>query len=1221
MSGDASNWYFCCATPVSTVQNACTPPANAGEQKPERSREPKETQDEICLEGALSGWEGGKDEAVAAPSADVEATDAQAPEPTSPSSAKRNSGGLLPRALSKSWGLWRASSFHSNVSSGPSYSTKTFGNLSPMDRYETAVPDAHDRRIIFQPSMPCTVDPPTANIVPGGKPNFVMSAKFTPLTWLPKSLFHQFRRVANVYFLLIAVLVLIGTANGWSPKDWKSKIGPFVFVLMWTAFKDLYEDSRRHADDKAVNSQKCFRYNHDLDCLEEICWSDVLVGDIIFLPEDSAFPADLFLLSICGGASTGATAYISTVMLDGETNLKERACPSLCSGIMLNETVQHTNSFTGSVKNPAVSAFCRRAVETKMSLSVAGPVAVLSDVRGCIEIESPALADARIACPLNEEHLLPRGCVLRATPWALGVVAYCGKETKVCLNTTDPGAKFSNMQVNLNSCVQGLLVFISVVCLYATVRSAIIGETPHNFLVSFCIFCIALYHVVPMSLYVVYEMLKLIIGFQVNIDKNMQDPETRDYALARTADLMEELGQIDFIFSDKTGTLTKNDMVFARCHMDGINLGDFRPSTDRAGLSRVKEILSSPDNRYFGRVFQMFTCLAVCHDVQAKKPDEDFEVDSLVYQGSSPDEVALVNIARDCGIAYTGSRRRPGSSKSDIIIKGPGDHRKKYVVLARLPFSSDRKRMSIILRNGSTIWCITKGADTTMEGLLCEPFSQSTTDHILQYSSQGLRVLVIAFKEVPVAEFEEWDKDYRAANNVVDSSREEQMAKLAAKMETGLNFCGLTAVEDRLQDGVPEAIETLKKAGIRMWVLTGDKIETAVDIARSCSLFDPAASVIFATGADTLSATQALLESTRDKLEKGVGNEGLVFDGRTLQFGLEDPACRKLLFECGTKCRGTICARMSPMQKLLVVQLAAEQDRKSITLAIGDGANDVPMISAAHVGVSVRGREGTQAVSASDIAISQFRFLVPLLFCHGRSAYRKVSVFLCFYFYKNMVLLMADLIWMHQNMFNGSIAMPEYLSIGFNAFFTSWHILFVIGFDEDMSYDVAVSTPEFYTPGPQRALFNKKVFGSWLLLAAYHGSVAWLIPNLWFADDRSDKSAPSAYWVASATAFTNINLIVCIKLVLVSTSPGSKTTVLPTITTLILYIICLFMLGNTGLGNSFQPCMADIPLRIFVADEWTGNKPLLAIIIAVPVALIVDVIIKVIRFATRNVSK
>eukprot|EP00928_Gymnodinium_smaydae_P023877 TRINITY_DN19528_c0_g3_i2.p1 TRINITY_DN19528_c0_g3~~TRINITY_DN19528_c0_g3_i2.p1 ORF type:complete len:173 (+),score=12.20 TRINITY_DN19528_c0_g3_i2:144-662(+) len=172
-----------------------------------------------------------------------------------------------------------------------------------------------------------------------------------------------------------------------------------------------------------------------------------------------------------------------------------------------------------------------------------------------------------------------------------------------------------------------------------------------------------------------------------------------------------------------------------------------------------------------------------------------------------------------------------------------------------------------------------------------------------------------------------------------------------------------------------------------------------------------------------------------------------------------------------------------------------------------------------------------------------------------------------------------------------------------------------------MSYDVAVSTPEFYTPGPQRALFNKKVFGSWLLLAAYHGSVAWLIPNLWFADDRSDKSAPSAYWVASATAFTNINLIVCIKLVLVSTSPGSKTTVLPTITTLILYIICLFMLGNTGLGNSFQPCMADIPLRIFVADEWTGNKPLLAIIIAVPVALIVDVIIKVIRFATRNVSK
>jgi len=302
-------------------------------------------------------------------------------------------------------------------------------------------------------------------------------------------------------------------------------------------------------------------------------------------------------------------------------------------------------------------------------------------------------------------------------------------------------------------------------------------------------------------------------------------------------------------------------------------------------------------------------------------------------------------------------------------------------------------------------------------------------------------------------------------------------------------------VEDRLQDGVPEAIETVKAAGVRVWVLTGDKTETAVDIAKSCLLFTSETHIAYAVDAESIAEASQKLRDAKTMLDDldWDKDKGLVLDGRTIKHAFLDETCKDIIYELGLASRSCVCCRLTPLQKRQLVELVHEKSPSTITLAIGDGANDVPMIEGAHLGVAVRGKEGCQAVQVSDVAISQFRFLVPLLLCHGRRAYRKIALFLCFYLYKNVALAMGDVVWMHQDQYRGRIAFPEYLSVNYNFLFTSWHILFVLGFDCDVDDSVAVSTPSLYSSGPNRELFNGGVFTSWMIVAVYHGVVAWRI--------------------------------------------------------------------------------------------------------------------------------
>jgi len=1152
--------------------------------------------------------------------------------------------------------------------------------FKPVD---SVIVQGDDRKISMHPDG-VDVVPGELNRVRGGKPNTLRTTRFTLLTWIPLSLMQQFKRIANIYFLFICVIVCFP----WSPKSWHSKLGPFVLVLFWTACKDMYEDLRRRRDDRAENSQAVRRLvkgkNGLKDRFEEVTWKDVLVGDVLFIEKDDAFPADTLLLHPAGGSE----CFISTVMLDGETSLKERSAPSVfealsreCgkksqhwlamqaesdAGAPARKSGQKTElARTKSMDNaedeagrswkemePEFHKYFSTMCQVGLDIKLAAPTPTLQDVRGGIHMRSKdAASGATAVCPFGEINFLPRGCVLRNTAWVLGIAAYVGDDSKCRLNAMQGRVnKFSNMQVNLNNVIVGLLGFLLALCSAATIvfvagEGTLAEPTGEHPIIMFFKFIIIFYHIVPLSLYVVYEMLKLLLGYLLASDKQMVDPDTGEGALPRTADLMEEMGQISFVFSDKTGTLTRNEMVFAQCDINGTDMGEFR-GDGAPGLEKVKQLLSdglsentSVSDQDFCSVVDFFTCLAVCHSVVRERPPEDgtdpggmgdacplpqdtprtvnsdATASTAVYSGASPDEVALVNAANQVGISFKGRKRKYAGSSSELIVHGPGEKQRTFVQLFELPFSSDRKRMSVIVRHKGDIWCITKGADSVMEGLLREPLSADSQTHLNTYAAKGLRTLIIGMKKVSQEEWEEWSADYITAREVINTTKESGMAAVAARIEKGLKFVGITAVDDRLQDQVQETISLVKEMGIRLWVLTGDKTETAVDIARSCSLFTSSTTLAYAVKGSSAKDAEDRLLKAYSELE-GKADAGIVLDGQTLLHALKSPECRKVIYDLGMVSRSCICARLSPQQKLQLVQLVREQDPKTITLSVGDGANDVPMIYGAHVGVAIRGKEGTQAVQASDIAISQFRFLMPLLQCHGRRAYRRVALFLSFFLYKNITLIMLDIVWMFQYQFKGMVAVPEWLSINFNPVFTSLHMLLVLGLDKDIPDEAANKNPNLYKIGPARALFNVKTFSVWVVLACYHGIVCWCIPYYLIDPNINDcpvdsdgnaittgnseclaKEVRSDFWVSSVTSFSCVVFVVCLKLMLVAQNPLGLHTWLPTLITFIMFFIAIFCFSYVWFGPTLQPNMKGM-FGEMIGDNMVYVSVLAVIVVA-----------------------
>lgn len=826
--------------------------------------------------------------------------------------------------------------------------------------------------------------------------NHVSTAKYNIATFLPKFLFEQFSKYANLFFLFTAILQQIPNI---SPTNRYTTIGPLIVVLLVSAGKELVEDFKRKNSDKSLNYSRARVLRGST--FEDTKWVKVSVGDIVRVESEEPFPADLVLLA---SSEPEGLCYIETANLDGETNLKiKQAIPETADLVSPGELSRLTGRVRSEQPNSSLYTY-----EATLTMQAGGGEKEL---------------------PLTPDQLLLRGATLRNTPWIHGVVVFTGHETKLMRNATATPIKRTAVERMVNIQILMLVSILIALSLISSIGDLVVRSTASEklsyldygntgaakqFFSDIFTYWVLYSNLVPISLFVTIEIVKYYHAFLINSDLDIYYDKTDTPAVCRTSSLVEELGQIEYIFSDKTGTLTCNVMEFKQCSIGGIQYAEVVPEdrrpTEQGGVEvgvhdfkRLRENLKTHESRT--AIHHFLALLATCHTVIPERKEE--KPGKIKYQAASPDEGALVEGAVLMGYQFTA--RKPKSVT--ITVEGE-DY--EYELLAVCEFNSTRKRMSTIFRcPDGKVRCYCKGADTVILERLNKdnPIVEATLQHLEEYASEGLRTLCLAMREIPEQEFQSWWQVFDKASTNVSGNRAEELDKAAEIIEHDFYLLGATAIEDRLQDGVPDTIHTLQTAGIKVWVLTGDRQETAINIGMSCKLISEDMTLLM-VNEDTSQATRdnisKKLTAIRSQSVGGAELEtlALVIDGKSLTFALEKDM-EKMFLDLAVSCKAVICCRVSPLQKALVVKLV-KRHLKAILLAIGDGANDVSMIQAAHVGVGISGVEGLQAARSADVAIGQFRYLRKLLLVHGAWSYQRISKVILYSFYKNIALYMTQ---------------------------------------------------------------------------------------------------------------------------------------------------------------------------------------------------------------------
>ncbi|XVF44122.1 hypothetical protein PTKIN_Ptkin02bG0095200 [Pterospermum kingtungense] len=995
--------------------------------------------------------------------------------------------------------------------------------------------------------------------------NSISTTKYNIFTFLPKGLYEQFRRVANLYFLMVSIL----STTPYSPVHPVTNVVPLSLVLLVSLIKEAFEDSKRFQNDMAIN-------NTLVDVLqdqrwESIPWKKLQVGDIVRVKQDGFFPADMLLLA---STNPDGVCYIETANLDGETNLKIR------------KALERTWDYLTSEK----------ACEFKGEVQCEQPNNSLYTFTGNLVMENQTL-------PLSPNQILLRGCSLKNSEFIVGAIIFTGHETKVMMNSMNVPSKRSTLERKLDKLILTLFGTLFTMCLIGAIGSGVFIDrkyyflglsksvedqfNPSNrFLVALLtmLTLLTLYStIIPISLYVSIEMIKFIQCTQfINKDLNMYHAESNTPALARTSNLNEELGQVEYIFSDKTGTLTRNLMEFFKCSIGGEIYGTGMTEIERGVAERkgikVPEVQTSvnsvrekgfnfDDDRIMRGAWrnepnsdackEFFRCLAICHTVL---PESDESPEKIKYQAASPDEAALVSAAKNFGFFFC--RRTPTMiyvRESHVESMGKIQD-VSYEILNVLEFNSTRKRQSVVCRYPDgrlVLYC--KGADTVIYERLVggsDDVKNMTKEHLEQFGSSGLRTLCLAYRDLAPDMYESWNEKFIQAKSSL-RDREKKLDEVAELIEKDLVLIGATAIEDKLQEGVPNCIETLSRAGIKIWVLTGDKMETAINIAYACNLLNNEMKQFIISSetdaireveerGDQVEIARFIKEEVKKQLKRCLDEAqqyfhsisgpklALVIDGKCLMYAL-DPSLRIMLLTLSLNCSSVICCRVSPLQKAQVTSLVKKGARK-ITLSIGDGANDVSMIQAAHIGVGISGLEGMQAVMASDFAIAQFRYLKDLLLVHGRWSYLRLCKVVMYFFYKNLTFTLTQFWFTFNTGFSGQRFYDDWFQSLYNVIFTALPVIIVGLFDKDVSSSLSKKFPELYKEGIRNIFFKWRVVAIWAFSAIYQSLVFYLFVTVSSSTSQGSSGKLFGLWDVSTMAFTCVVVTVNLRLLMICNS-------------------------------------------------------------------------------------
>lgn len=783
----------------------------------------------------------------------------------------------------------------------------------------------------------------------------------------------------------------------------------------------------------------------------------IRAGQIVRVANGQRVPVDGVLLNTSDAAGS---VFVRTDQLDGETDWK------------LREAVKHTQALMSGAPG---SVFGR-----DWTIELDPPSDKIESFRGVFDTGKKEQRQ-----PLGVCNTLWANMTL-ASGDAYLLATYVGKETRTALGSRGASTKFGRTDEELNTLFKAIfLILVGIAALifligqnYVTWRSLV--EVVRIFTI--------LSTLLPFMLKLNVDFAKMFYSRQIERDAAIEGTAVRNQQIP------EELGRIEYLLSDKTGTLTKNEMVFK---LLSTRQGSF--STERleqfkqAALDAFSEEGGSEGELVRNVLYGLVLCNNVSPTIVAEK---------RMLQASSPDEVALVGFAEQLGFEM---QKR---TKDAITIATPAGKVEEFSVLDTFPFTSATKRMGILLRavGSGKIHFFLKGADEVVVPRLAGDSEKIAAEEEAQrLSTIGLRTLVLAHKELTEGEFVEFAAKMEAAR--ADLRRmDRRVAAVLEGLESSLEYLGVTAVEDLLQDKIKSSIETLRSAGIKVWMVTGDKLETAKNIAITTG-FKNGSNCFWEVAEVTPDALRANLDefcvfrnqkqqTETSLLEFNRASNLPVITGGALEVILGLPDLRKMFVEKVLLADAVVLCRCAPKQKAEVALLLQKELGKSVC-GIGDGGNDVGMIQAASVGIGIEGREGRQAALASDFSVRKFKDIVLLILWHGRMSYLRSAQLALLVVHRGFIqtamqyFFMLNFAYVSINLFNG------YLNMFYGTFFTNF-LVFSMIFDYDISRETAVAYPGLYREVQRGTALNAKQFLLFVLKAVYQGAFVIFITFLLF---------------------------------------------------------------------------------------------------------------------------
>ncbi|KAH7117621.1 phospholipid-translocating P-type ATPase-like protein [Dendryphion nanum] len=1006
--------------------------------------------------------------------------------------------------------------------------------------------------------------------------NAVSNAKYTPWSFLPRTLYNEFSFFINMYFLLVALSQIIPALRiGYL----STYIAPLAFVISITLGKEALDDIARRRRDAEANSEGYtvlkFEENSignglapgkssnkkrrlkkgkgpeggrltDIEDEEATIstskglptanfWETVKpsrnlrVGDVVKLGKDQRVPADMVILKSYSSDSATLTAptkpesELTPRLIDDEIDQLFDAEPSTAiaddPGLAgsSGEAFIRTDQLDGETdwklritspltQNLDVGEFTRLRV-------VAGkPDKKVNEFYGTVELhpkrnrqydpheheDGPSSAEAQTA-PLNIDNTVWANTVLASSCNVLAVVVYTGPQTRQALSTSPSRSKTGLLELEINNLTKFLCIFTLSLSFILVALAGFRDIDDRKWWASMLRFLILFSTIVPVGLRVNLDMGKSVYAWFIEHDKSI--PET----VVRTSTIPEDLGRIEYLLSDKTGTLTQNEMEMKKIHVGTVSYAN--EAMDEV-TSYVQQSFTTPTGetpslvtpssafiahstsatrtrREIGsRVRDVVLALALCHNVTPTNEEENGEM-VTTYQASSPDEIAIVRWTENVGLRLLQRDRESMTLQScatgDIVVR--------VRILNVFPFTSEGKRMGIVVKfyhgpessatdEDGEIWFYQKGADTVMMDIVAaNDWLEEETSNMAR---EGLRTLVVGRKKLSAQNYRDFTTEHVQASLALHN-RDNAVADVVKKyLEHDLELLGVTGVEDKLQKDVKPSLELLRNAGIKIWMLTGDKVETARCVAVSSKL------VARGQYVHTI-AKMKRKDLAHDSLDflRGKTDACLLIDGESLALMLTH--YREQFISIAVQLPAVVACRCSPTQKADIALLIRSFTKKRVC-CIGDGGNDVSMIQAADVGVGIVGKEGRQASLAADFSITQFCHLVKLLVWHGRNSYKRSAKLSQFVIHRGLIISICQTVYSIASSFEPNALYKDWLLVGYSTVYTMAPV-FSLVLDRDVDESVANLYPELYAELKTGRSLSYKSFFIWVLVSIYQGSM------------------------------------------------------------------------------------------------------------------------------------